>query len=254
MAPSVLDYALWAATILANVALLAVLLVRRRCREFPVFTVFIAYQVVVSVALYIVFRYGHPHWYSRCYWTSIYLEFLLEMAVVWEIVRIVMQPTGTWARDAKKMFLLGGGIGVIVAAALSWLLSPPALTVFDHLNAQINFFAGLVICELFIVMLLTSKWHGYGFRNHVFALLTGWTGWVVVAMIADFLESYEGNKAYFPILDRVRVIVILLAIAYMAFQFWLEEPARRDIPPEVLKYVQSLHGRIKKDIDKIGVT
>jgi hypothetical protein len=73
-------------------------------------------------------------------------------------------------------------------------------------------------------------------------------------MIADFLESYEGNKAYLPILDRVRVIVILLAIAYMAFQFWLEEPARRDIPPEVLKYVQSLHGRIKKDIDKIGVT
>jgi hypothetical protein len=254
MAPSVLDYALWAATILANVALLAVLLVRRRCREFPVFTVFIAFQVVVSVALYIVLRYGHPHWYSRCYWTSIYLEFLLELAVVWEVVRIVMRPTGTWAGGAKRMFLLGSAIGVIFAAGLAWLLSPRALSFFDRLNVQIGFFATLVLCELFIVMILTSRWHGYGFRNHVFALLTGWTGLVVVAMIVDLFEGYSSNTAYFGVADKVRIAASLLATAFMGFQFWREEPKRRDIPPEVLEYVQSLRGQIKRDIDKIVVT
>jgi hypothetical protein len=249
---SALDWILVAVASLGNTALFAILIVRRRWRGFPVFTALMGFETVLIPALSGIVQHGLLYWYVRVYWSSVLIEFALQLGVIWEIARIVMRPTGTWLRDAKKQFILGGAAGVLLAAALAWMVSPPASTLLDRLNVRSSFFTSLVVCELFVTLLLTSKQLGLGFRNHVFALVTGWSVWVLAAMLVDLLHGYYGTHLHYDALNNVRMFAYLAALVYWMVQFWLEEPARQEIPPELRAYILALHQRVNKDIDTLG--
>ena len=132
------------------------------------------------------------------------------------------------------------------------MISPPASTLLGRLTVRSSFFTSLVVCELFVVMLLTAKQLGLGFRNHVFALLTGWSVWVLAAMLVDLLHGYYGTHLYYDALNNGRKFAYLAALVYWMVQFWQDEPARQEIPPELRAYILALHQRVNKDIDTLG--
>jgi hypothetical protein len=249
---SVLGWIIITATLLGNSALFAVLLARNRWKGFPVFTVFMLFETLLIPTVGVVIRFGSQIAYERIYWSSIVVEFFLQLGVILEIARILMRPTGTWLRDAQKQFILGGALGLLLAAVLAWMLTPPAPNLRAGLESGSSFFTSLVICELFAVMLLTAKRLGLGLRNHVFALVTGWSGWVIVAMAVDLLHGYYGTHFHFEALDNLRQAAYLAALLYWIVQFWQEEPARRELPPELRAYIVALHERAQKDIDKLS--
>src|ERR1700758_4155612 len=107
---SQLDNALWAAGFVGHVTLLATLLFRGRWRAFPVFTVLIAFDTALTITLYLLYKYASHTWYARIYWSADVVDFCLQLALVAEIARIVLSPTGSWIRDALKYFLLLGGL------------------------------------------------------------------------------------------------------------------------------------------------
>jgi hypothetical protein len=249
---SVLDDALWVANFLGNAILFSILIYRRRCREFPVFTALNGYEATVPALLYNIYLHGSHVWYARIYWTYALLDFILQLGVIWEIAHIVLRPTGTWVRDARKQFILWGAAGILLAAALPWLVSPPAATLLHRLEVRGNLFTSLVVCELIAVVTRTSKSLGLGWRNHVMALGNGWTAWAVVAILVDGLHSYFGAELYFRELEHVRMFTYLAVLCYWSVQFWLEEPARQPISPQLRAYIEVLHQRIKNDLDTVG--
>jgi hypothetical protein len=249
---SALDFALWAANCLGEAVLFTILIYRRRYRQFPVFTTLIGYEAAILAALYLTYVCCSQVWYARVYWSYALLDFFLQLGVIWEIARIVLRPTGTWVRDAKKQFILWGAAGILLAAALPWLVTPPAATLLHRWEVRGNLFTSLVICELIAVVTRTSKSLGLGWRNHVMALGNGWTVWAVVAILVDGLHSYFGAERYFRELEHVRMLAYLAVLGYWTVQFWLEEPARQPISPELSAYIQALHLRIKNDLDTLG--
>lgn len=249
---SALDWILVVASSLGSTALFAILIVRHRWRGFPVFTVFMGFETILGPVLYTLVQHGSRNWYARVYWSSILVEFALELGIVFEIARIVLKPTGTWVRDARSQFILWGVTGILLAAALPFLVTPPATNFLGRLMVRGELFTSLVICELIAVVTRTSKSLGLGWRNHVMALGNGWTVWAVVAILVDGLHSYFGAQRYFGVLDQIRTITYLAALGYWSVQFWLEEPARQPISEELSAYIQVLHRRIKNDLDTIG--
>ena len=249
---SVLSWIFVAATWLVTALLFAVLIVRRRWKHFSVFTAYMGFDTALIPILCMLAQFGFRSLYTQVYWSSVLIEFALQLGVIFEIARIVMQPTGTWLRDARKQFILGGAAGLMLAAALAWMLTPPLATLSERLEAGSSFFTSLVVCELFVVMLLTAKRLGLGLRNHVFALVLGWSGWVIVAMLVDLLQGYYGTHLHFDALDNVRKFAYLAALIYWMIQFWQDEPARQEIPPELRAYILALHQRVNKDIDTLG--
>jgi hypothetical protein len=248
---SALDIVMWIAGFICSAVLFAILIYRCRWREFPIFTTLIGFEFVENPLLFALFQRGFSVWYERVYWAVVLIEFLLQLGVIWEIARIVMRPTGSWLQDARKQFFLGGAAGLLLAAVLAWMLTPPASNLREGLEIGSSFFTSLVVCELFVVMLLTAKRLGLGLRNHVFALVTGWSGWVMVAMAVDLLHGYYGVHFDFEGLENARKIAYLAALLYWIVQFWQEEPARRELPPELRAYIEALHERVKKDIDRL---
>jgi len=65
-------------------------------------------------------------------------------------------------------------------------------------------------------------------------------------ILVDGLHSYFGAERYFRELEHVRMFAYLAVLGYWMVQFWLEEPARQPISPELRAYIQALHLRIKK--------
>ncbi len=248
---SALDYALWVASFLGEAILCSILIYRRRWREFPVFTALVGFDAVMAVALYLTFLRGLHVWYARGYWSYAFVDEAMQLGIVWEAARIVMRPTGTWVRDAKRQFLLWGAAGILLAAALPWLVKPPASNPLEILEVRAGLFISFMMCELYYVLIRTSKSLGLGWRNHVMALGNGWTAWAVTAILVEGLHSYFGAERYFRGLEHVRMLVYLAAIGYWIVQFWLEEPVRRPISPELQAYILDLHRRVKNNLDTL---
>jgi hypothetical protein len=250
---SALDYLLWAAGFIADAVLLAVLLYRRRWSVFPVFTSFIAFEITETVLTYFVLRSGASSLYDQIYWYTDAIDFLLQLGVIWEIVRIVLRPTGTWLQDARGHFLVWGAAGILFAAALPMLVSPPAGVWQWRLEIRLTLFSSLVVCELFAVLTRTSKSLGLGWRNHVMALGNGWTLWSVSASLTQGLQCFFGTHRYFRTLEEAMGVVSIAVTAYWIVQFWLDEPARQPISPEFQAYIEALHQRLKNDLDTVDV-
>ncbi|MGA2349121.1 MAG: hypothetical protein ABSF70_01700 [Terracidiphilus sp.] len=246
---STIDWALWVSGFLGHLALFCILMIRRRWRSFPIFTTYMGFEVAWTMVLYAIYQGGSRIWYARIYWWGALFDFLLQSAVIFEIARIVMRPTGTWVRDAKKQFILWGGAGILLAAALPWLVAPPAASMLGRLEVRGDLFTSLVICELIAVVTRTSKTLGLGWRNHVMALGNAWTAWAVLSILVDGLRSYFGATRYFGELDHIQMIASQTVVVYWMVQFWQEEPARQPISPELRSYIEALHQRIKKDLD-----
>jgi hypothetical protein len=243
--------ALWAAGFVGHVALLAVLMFRRRWREIPVFTAYMAFQAALTPVLYEIYRHGSPVWYAHVYWSSALLDFAFQIGIVAEIARIVLRPTGTWVQDAKRQFFVSGVGAVLLAAALAWFVSPPSANLLDRWEVRGNLFTSLVICELFVLMSITANRLGLGWRSHVMALGQGLTAWALIAVLIDALHSYLGTDGEFTTLEHIRMTVYVVALVFWMVQLWIDEPERQPISSDLQQYIVALHSRVKYDVGRV---
>ncbi len=248
-----LDDILWAATFVGHVALLCVLIVRGHWRTFPMFTTLIGFDTLLTTSLYLLYAHGLEVWYARVFWSSAVVDFGLQVAVVLEIARIVLRPTGTWARDAKKQFVLWSLLGLGLAAVLAWGVAPPGLEAKAAWEVRGSLFTSLVTCELVLVMALSSTRLGLGWRSHVMGLGQGLAVWSIVAVAVDSVQSYVGAREDLATLDHVRILAYCAVSCYWIVQFWLPEPERRPISPEMRNYILALHRKVKYDLDNVDV-
>ena len=248
---STLDNALWAAGFAANVALALVLVWKKRWREFPVFTTWMSFDVLLTIALFWIYREGSSNLYAEVYWLSAIGDFLLQIGVVLEMARIVLSPTGTWLRDARTRFVVFGSLGALVAAAVALLIHPAAPTSLDAWEMRGNLFASIIVCELFLAMMMSANRLGLQWGNHVMGLGRGLTAWALVSFSVDALHGVLTDERTLAVLDHVQSIVWIGAVVYWAVVFWLPEPERLPLSPEMRKYLIDLHHRVQYDLDKV---
>jgi hypothetical protein len=248
---SLMDNLGWAAAFVSTSLLLAVMLLRGRWRQFPALTTTLAFDIARTITLFSLYQNGAIRWYSHIYWWGLIPDFALQLAVAYEIARIVLRPTGTWVRDARTQFFLAGTAGIVVAALLAWWISPPAKTALSAVRIRGNLFTSMVICELFVLVGLTANRLGLGWRNHVMAVGQGLTAWSGIMLLSNSLQSYLGHGALFRLLDELRGNSFTLAMIWIAIQLWLPEPERHPIAPELKQYILALHQRVEYDLRRI---
>jgi hypothetical protein len=247
-----LDDALWLGGFIGHVTLFVVLVARRRMSEFPVFTSLIAYQIAVTMVLFLVSRYGSTHAYYVSYWTLATGDYTFQVALIFEIARNVLRPTGTWVRDARKEFLLWSAVGVLVAAGLSLGVRPPVMRGLDLYEVRATVFTSLLTCEMFLAMSTAAHRLGLLWRNHVMALGQGLTVWALVALLGNIVHLTLGWDRNFVLLDHVRMFVYLGSLAFWSVALWLPERERVPMSPEMQDYLIALHHRVEYDLHRLG--
>jgi hypothetical protein len=248
---SVLDNLLWACGFGGHLVLLFVLLARRRVREFPIFTSLISYQIFVTVALFLISRYGNAHAYYLAYWILSPGDYAFQVALIFEIARHVLRPTGTWVQDARMSFLLWSLGGMLAAFGLSLAVSPPGTKGLYLWEVRATVFTSLLTCEIFLAMSTAANRLGLLWRSHVMALGQGLTIWAIIALLGDLVHLTLGWKRSFVIFDHVQMFVYLGALTFWAVAFWLPERVRPPLPAEMQIYLVALHRRVQYDMQRM---
>jgi hypothetical protein len=248
-----LDNVLWVAGVVANAALLCVLLLRRRWRTFPVFTLYIAFDVTRTLALMLVYHYGSIEAYRVAYWGTSFTATALQLGWLYEIARDVLRPTGTWIRDARGQFLLWSGLGALIALAAAWAIRPVASSAVGTWEVKGFVFTSLLTCEIFLAMSVAANRLGLRWGNHVMALTIGLVPRAVTSVGCDIVYSAYGWTPYFAVLDHTRIFLYMAVEIYWAVTFWFPEQERAPVSPEMREYLVALHNRVQYDLDRLAV-
>jgi hypothetical protein len=256
MQVSLVDNILWAGSFIGNLALLIVLLTHKRYKQFHIFTSIVGFDIVRDVALFFIYQYGGSELYRFVYWTAFAIDFLLQVALIFEVARIVLRPTGTWVRDARLSFLIGSVAGAIIAAVLTYAVHPSAPTSFGAWGVRAFLFTSLLFCELFLVMMFAAQRLGLVWKNHVMGLGQGLTAWALVSAGVDAAHSYLGTTyvSDFKALEHIRSLAYIVAVGYWIYIFRAPEPERRPLSPDMQKYLVALHSKVQYDASKVSGT
>ncbi len=243
-----LDNFFWAAALGGELGLIVVLISKGRWRDYPAFTGLVGLPVAASLILVPLQRLGMWAWYEYVYYPYLLVNFVLQLAVVVELARAVLRPTGTWVQDARKQFMLTAFLGIAVALALAYLVAPSSHTKIGGLVVRANLFTSLLICELFIAVSLASNRLGLGWRNHVMAIGQGFTAWSLVAAAVDSVHSYLGAWVLYDKTESIQSGAYVLVLGYWCMRLWREEPVRQPISAELRKFILALHERVQYDL------
>ncbi len=244
---SALDNALWAASLIGHVALVLVLMLRGKLREFPVFFTFIAFSALKTIALFLVFRLGTHHQYFLAYWTTAGANYLFQIGIIGEIARNVLRPTGRWVWEARRSFWIRALLGLVVAAVVAFEMGPEQSKGLDLWDTRVTIFTDLMTCGLFVAMLTAANELGLRWRSQVFALGQGLFIWAAIALFSNIAHVAFGWNQEFIVLDHIQMFAYLGVVVFWGITFWLPERKRDELSPEISAYLVAAAARLEYD-------
>jgi hypothetical protein len=246
-----LDFFFWAVGFFENLGLLFVLWYRRLTTSFPFFTALAILSVIRTIALYFVLRYGTKDNYFYTYWSLAILDAVLQLGIVYEIASRVFRPVGVWARDVRESFFWLAGLSITVALGLSWLASPPARTWAQSFVTKGTLFAGALMSELFVLMMVLSISARLPWKTHVAKIAQGLGAYSLVSLLIETGHSYFGvgrELRTFVFLSHVRIASYLTCVAYWAVTLWRKEQISREMTEEMRERLFTLQRRVEYDL------
>lgn len=236
---------LWAAGFVLNAVLLSVLLYKRRYRIVPWFTAWIGCGCVYTLALFVSYRFGSKGVYALIYWSSDFIDLLLQIAVILEIAAIVLQRSGRWVEGARMRLSIMGATAPLVALGMAWFMKPAAETNLDAWAARTSLFTTVLVLLLFVAVVMASHQLGLGWRSYAMRESYGLFVWAVAAFATDTLHAYWRTLGHFTLLENMRIAVFQIAAIYWIVTFWLPEPVMETAAPENINGLKELRKRLE---------
>ena len=237
---------------LADICLLTILIYKRRWQTLPAFTSLIALDLVSTLAIELAYGSASRSSFRAIYISVQVLSVLLQLAVLVELAKVVLKPTGIWARGARRVFFLVSILGASLALAACFLLSPQGVHGVVLMQLRGDIFTGLLTCEIVVAMMVAASEVGLAWKSHVMAVGQGLMFWALLTVTTEGLDAFldpagSSINAYY-----LRGLIYLVTVTYWTVALWREEPARRPISPLLQKYVVALHDRVQYDLGKAG--
>ncbi len=222
---TLIERVLWAVGFVLLAALLFVLLYKRRYREVPWFTAFIAGGCIYTIALFLGYRLGSKHAYAVIYWICDFVDLFMQVAVVLEIAKIVMQRSGRWVEGARMRLALMSAVAPLIAVSMALLMKSAADTRLDQIYARSSLFTTILIFLLFVAVVAVSYQLGLGWQTYVMREGYGLILWVSVNFLTDTLHAYWRTFGYFSLLENIHNATFQIVSLYWIIAFWVPERA-----------------------------
>jgi hypothetical protein len=251
-----LDLLFWTAGFGAHLILFCVLLIRRRYREFPIFSAFILSNIVRTVALFFVQWHGNKASYFYSFWSLGLLDTGLQLAVVYEMYSHTFRPFGRWARDIRGTLSWLLVATIAVAAGLTWLAAPPVRLWMQAVVIRSNFFSSVCLSELFVGMVVLAVKSGLPWKSHVARISQGLGVYSGIDLLIETGHSYFGavrHTQVYAVLSHFRMSVYLICVAYWIIMLWRNAPEPRKLSDSLRGQLIRLQRSANLDLEKIRV-
>jgi hypothetical protein len=248
------DRFVWAAGFCAQILLLLVLLIRRRAKSFPIFTVYIFWGTAKTIALLLVFYHLSHRTYFYSYWYMGFADEALQLLVFYEIAVHVFCPTGVWASDVRKTFLGLVGASTLLALLLTWLAHPPASLLIQMILLRSSFFSALLLSELFVGTMVLSITAGLPWKTHVARIAQGLGAFSLICAAKDIASNYVGigrDTHMFDELAHLQVLTYVACEIYWIIMLWKDAPAPRELPEATRQKLYTLQKQVEDELNRI---
>jgi hypothetical protein len=228
---------------IAEFVLLGVLLFRRQYRTFPIFSAYIAFNVLSDVIVGVL---QARHAIVAAGWTSFFLlvpQYLLELGVLFEIAWHVLKPVRpSLPRRAIEVFA-----GLVVLAIFGGVLLAGHVDLgsgglYEKVKYPLDLTVGLLRMLIFGVTAVFAQVLGIGWKSKVLQIATGLSFYSAVELIASVVQSHSGQLA---ILDRMRVAAYLVELGLFIWAFTTKEAERREFSPQMQQFLVTISGRAR---------
>ncbi len=247
---SAADAILWAASVIGELLLALILLVRRSYRTFPVFFTWICFVLLLEPTFYWLMHHITATTYYKIFFALNFPEYLLEVGVLAEIAFNVLRPAKQslshnfylWFFVAM-LVIAGGGLLVAVLVNSATLSDPRYFVVVNTTMAILRLVAFLLIAG-------SSQLLGLTWKNHVLQLTSGLAFYAVVTLIVELGHSHlrggPNYRTYFYALDHLRIAGYLCALYFWCYAFVKKEAPRKEFSPQMTKFLVSISGSTKR--------
>jgi hypothetical protein len=225
----------------AQIALMLVLLARRQYKMFPIFTLYLAVNLLTDVAV-VAISLNRPHSANTLYLASLPLQYLLELGVLLEIAWNVLHPVLTsLPRGAIRVFVGLIALAVLLGTLLAWHLQDTGNKLRD-IKGPLDLTVGLLRMLIFAATAGFAQVLGIGWKNKVLQLATALSFYSAVDLIVTLLQrNTNGSDA----LDPLRGAAYLLEVGFLVWAFTTKEVRRREFSPQMAQFLVTLAGRAK---------
>jgi hypothetical protein len=237
------DLLFWVLGLCGHCILLIILIVRKRVAALPVFTAFIVMNIVRTIVLYVTMAYGSKDQYFYAYWSLAILDVALQFALAYELASHVFQPLGVWAPDVRKSFIGMAGASLLIAFALTWLATPPTRTLRLAIVLRGDFFASVLLSELFVAMIALSVTLGLPWRTHVARVAQGIGVFALAGLLTDAARTYVGTSRgaeSFKFISQLQSGLYFVCLCYWTITLAQDEPVPRKLPEELHNELRAL--------------
>ncbi len=237
-----LENGLWIAGIVAEMAVLGLLLYKRVWRTLPVFCAFCAWSLLSDGGNYLVLRL-FPDRYASAYLIGLVVASALEFGVLVELSWSVLRPL----RASLNRSALGVIAAVILAAgAAIWPFSgihdlsrfPAAWQNLVHLQQTTSVLRVL----FFLVLAGFSQLLSIGWRDRELQVATGLGFYSIVSLGVSVLHSHQGMGQQYRYLNQIVAASYVCSLLYWAYAFASKEAERREFTPQMQSFLLAVAG------------
>jgi hypothetical protein len=226
----------------AEIGLFAVLIARRQYKNFPVFTLYIGFNLLSDLVISALTLSLPPHLGRSLALGLLPLQYLLELGVLLEIAWNVLRPIHvSLPAGSIRVFIGSVALALLCGTLLAWHLDSAGDKLEDF-KAPLDLTFGLLRMLIFVATAGFAQLLGVGWRNKVLQLATALSFYSAVDLVVSLVQRYSGRSIG---LQRVRAMAYLLELCFLVWAFTTKEVRRREFSPQMEQFLVTLAGRAK---------
>jgi hypothetical protein len=228
--------------IIAEIGLLIALIVRRQFKIFPIFTLYVAFNLLSDLSVgTLVVLYSLHVGYTVAF-GLLPLQYLLELAVLLEITWNVLRPVhASLPQGTIRVFVSAVVLALLGGIFLAWHFGNTGNKIQD-IKVPLDLMVGLLRMLIFVATAGFAQLLGVGWKNKVLQLATALSFYSAVSLIVSLVERYSGRSKE---LDGLVSVAFTLELAFLVWVFTTKEVRRREFSPQMEQFLVTLAGRAK---------
>jgi hypothetical protein len=238
-----LDNALLITGIVAEFAVLALLLSRKAWRILPLFCTYIAWTILTDIANSVILS-RFPATFNTAYFIEMGPDSLLQFAVLIELAWSVLRPSrAVLPRGTLWVLALLVAIAGLVIWPFAGMTVPANLTAHAQLFVHFQQTIAILRVVCFLVMAGFSQVLSIGWKDRELQVATGLGFYSIISLLVAVLHSHQvWQDPSYTWLDRAVSVSYIGTLSYWVLSFATKEQKRKEFSPQMQQFLVLMGG------------
>jgi xanthosine utilization system XapX-like protein len=237
-----LNNILWFLGLLAEAAVVGLLVYRRIWRSLPVFCFYCVWNLLSDAVTYATLRF-FPSSYLTAYLLQTFLDSALQFGILVELSWSVLLPLRSSL--SRSTLLMVGVLGVLLGAAIwpfSGIHQLAGLPTEMRNLVRLQQTASILRILFFLVLAGCSQLLSIGWRDREMQIATGLGFYSIVSLAVEILDSHQAMGPSYWHLNQLVVACDICSLLYWVVCFAQKEAERREFTPQMQSFLLAVAG------------